>query len=287
MDLHIENWLSAEIAVVAPSGDIIHTNRKWDETAQHGNLAAGPWNYLMECDAAVARGCAEADKVARGLRAVLNGHLKAAVATYACPFAGLHHWYEAVISPMLLSGKRHALIMHVDVSELQRDAMTSLANRAFFDAQLAYILDTAAKAHQLTGVVSVDVDSLKPLNDTYGHQVGDLALKAIASELVARANAGCAGCLVCRVGGDEFAVVLPVLPVVLIVRRFLARFEPRLVASFAAPGMAAAAVTASTGTASYPADGSSVAALYKAADRAAYAVKRGSRSPARGRRTPI
>lgn len=280
MDLQIEHWLAAEIAVVAPSGDIVHTNRKWDETARRGRLAEGPWNYLVECDAAVARGCAEADKVARGLRAVLYGKLELAVATYACPFTGLHRWYEAVISPIPLAEKRHALIMHVDVSELQRDAMTGLANRAYFDAQLAYILDGAEKSGKLTGVVSADVDSLKPLNDTYGHQIGDLALKVVASELATRANAGCGGCVVCRVGGDEFAVVLPVLPDEFTVRRILARFEPRLVASFSPPGLSAIAVTASVGTASYPADGSSVAALYKAADRAAYAVKRGSPSAA-------
>ena len=276
----MEAWLPAEIAVVAPTGDIVRTNRKWDDTARSGKLPDRRWNYLDECAAATKRGCAEAEKVAQGLRDVLSGALPLAAVTYSCPFGGLHHWFEALIAPMPLSGRRHALIMHVDVTGLQHDGLTGLANRAYFDAQLEYVLDMARRSGRLVGVVSVDVDNLKPLNDTYGHQVGDQALKAVASKLSARTATVCAGCVVCRVGGDEFSVVLPPVPDETSLQRILAQFEPRLFVNFALPSGQVIAVRASIGAARYPVDGTTVSALYKAADRAVYAVKRGSPSAA-------
>lgn len=58
------------------------------------------------------------------------------VATYACPFDGLFHWFQVLISAVEIKGERYAIFMHVDVSAMQRDALTGLPNRATFDAQL-------------------------------------------------------------------------------------------------------------------------------------------------------
>ena len=81
------------------------------------------------------------------------------------------------------------------------DELTGLANRRLFHMLAPRILEAGAPA---AAVVVVDLDKFKPINDTFGHGVGDLVLRAIAGRL-----ASClAGNLVARLGGDEFAAVL-------------------------------------------------------------------------------
>jgi hypothetical protein len=74
--------LLAEIAVVDPTGAIVHVNLKWEETARIGMLSpkATDWNYIAECEAAIQRNCNEAVEVLAGLSAALTGRLSAFVA---------------------------------------------------------------------------------------------------------------------------------------------------------------------------------------------------------------
>lgn len=85
--------------------------------------------------------------------------------------------------------------------EAHYDALTGLCNRRYFDSELAskQQLDTLS-------LIIIDIDHFKKINDTYGHQMGDLVLKAVAKKLQAscRDNAQ-----VFRYGGEEFAVLLP------------------------------------------------------------------------------
>jgi len=135
IELDLADYIVAEIAVVDGAGAVVHCNRKWEETAKTGGLLPKQlgWNYIAECEAAIQRGCDVAEILA-GLRAVLQGELPSFVATYACPFNGLHHWFQVLISVAEIQGTRHAILMHVDVSAMQRDALTGLPNRAMFDA---------------------------------------------------------------------------------------------------------------------------------------------------------
>src|ERR1700724_587764 len=98
--LDISDFLHEEIAVVDPTGAIVHCNRKWEQTARIGKLSPRRpgWNYIAECEAAIQRRCGEAAKVLAGLRAVLNGDLPSSVETYGCPFNGLHHWFQVLVS---------------------------------------------------------------------------------------------------------------------------------------------------------------------------------------------
>jgi diguanylate cyclase (GGDEF)-like protein len=231
----------------------------------------GPWNYFAECEAAIARGCNEAVAVLEGLRGILDGTSPMFISTYACPFDGRYHWYQVAISPFNTHHERHALLMHVDVSALQRDALTRLGNRDMFDAQLDYVLALARDSARQTGVVFVDVNRLKALNDTHGHPVGDRALLTIAREI---GKAVGPECLVARVGGDEFGVVLPVGVDTLTPRRVRAHFQKgTLFPVIGAPG--GVFVSASVGLALYPADGTTAVELLKAADASMYAEKRG------------
>lgn len=86
------------------------------------------------------------------------------------------------------------------------DSLTELPNRKFAADELERALEWAAAASRCVGVVVVDVDSFKAVNDTLGHATGDAVLKTVARRLQANAPAGA---IVARLGGDEFAVILP------------------------------------------------------------------------------
>jgi diguanylate cyclase (GGDEF)-like protein len=273
-DLNLSDWLTAEIAVVDVSGAIVHVNRKWQTTARIGGLAGRieGWNYVEECEAAIGRGCADAVPILEGLRRVLAGELPSFVATYTCPFSGRHHWFEVVMSTADFGGARHVILMHVDVSAMQVDPLTQLPNRATFDAQLTLAVSSAREKGCHTGVVLVDMNHLKSVNDMHGHQAGDAALKALAAELTAKAGPDC---VVARIGGDEFGVVLPVNHDILAARRIRAQLGGGVTASVTSTDHPII-VAASVGIALYPEDGETAEALYLAADRSMYAHKRGS-----------
>jgi diguanylate cyclase (GGDEF)-like protein len=269
----LSDFLVAEIAVVDPTGAIVHCNRKWKETARVGLLAAkqSGWNYIAECRAAIQRSCTEAATILDGLCAVLKAELPYFAGTYACPFDGLHHWFQVLISAFEFDGERHAILMHVDVSALQRDALTGLPNRAMFDAQLNLALSLAREAGRQTGVIIADVNGLKLINDIHGHRVGDEALIALAAELKKIAGSDC---VAARIGGDEFGVVLPGNCDALSARRKRAQFRSGIACSIGATGNSIA-ISASIGVALYPDDGTTASALLTSADRSMYAQKRG------------
>ena len=270
--LDLSDYLVAEIAVVDQTGAIVHCNRKWKETANIGLLfpKLTGWNYIEECEAAIQRGCIDAVGILAGLRAVLLGELPSFVSNYSCPFNGVHHWFQILISAFEIEGTRYAMLMHVDVSALQSDPLTGLANRAMFDAQLDLALSLARNTGRRTGLVIVDMNNLKLINDVHGHSTGDVALKALATELKKAAGPDC---LVARIGGDEFGVVLPVNDDTLSARRVSAHVGSGIAFSIAATRNPLS-ISASVGIAIYPDDAATASELYKSADKSMYAHKR-------------
>lgn len=87
-----------------------------------------------------------------------------------------------------------------------RDPLTGLYNRRFFDAALSQNIETARRYGRELSLVLFDLDGFKAVNDACGHQAGDEVLKSFAQLLQKAARRADA---VCRVGGDEFAVILP------------------------------------------------------------------------------
>ena len=120
-------------------------------------------------------------------------------------------------------------------------------------------------------VLVADVDDLKGVNDRHGHAVGDQAIRWVAGFLShgLRADDVC-----CRIGGDEFLVILPACGGDAC-RRFVKRVRARWqVAAQAREQAGGRLVAVSLGTASYPAHGATAGALWAAADGAMYEEKR-------------
>ncbi|KAB0268524.1 EAL and GGDEF domain-containing protein [Microvirga brassicacearum] len=86
------------------------------------------------------------------------------------------------------------------------DPLTGLPNRSFFQARLQQALDHAFVAQQRVGLLIVDLDDFKQINDRFGHDAGDAVLKAFAARLQSIAPAP--DC-VARLGGDEFSIIIP------------------------------------------------------------------------------
>ncbi len=87
----------------------------------------------------------------------------------------------------------------------QYDQLTGLPNRNLFRDRLAHAIVRAKREDGMAALVSFDLDHFKEINDTFGHETGDLVLKNVAARL---ADCAQAGDTIARLGGDEFAVVL-------------------------------------------------------------------------------
>lgn len=86
------------------------------------------------------------------------------------------------------------------------DTLTGLANRELFTDRLMITVANAARYQMHMAVMYLDLDGFKEINDTYGHDVGDLLLKAVAVKLKSIMRKGDT---VARMGGDEFTLIIP------------------------------------------------------------------------------
>ena len=148
------------------------------------------------------------------------------------------------------------------------DQVSGLPNRASFSERLAAALAPGAESPRFS-LLSVDLDHFKEVNDSHGHQVGDLLLAMVAARLLTVAEAG----FVARIGGDEFAVLAPTAD-----RARIGEIGSAIVHALSQPFEIEAGIVrigASVGVAVYPDDAENGAAesLIKAADMALYGAK--------------
>ena len=87
-----------------------------------------------------------------------------------------------------------------------RDWLTGLHNRRYFEETLSDHIEAASRYNRELSLVLFDIDRFKQINDTHGHEAGDEVLRQFADILKMTARKAD---IVCRFGGDEFAVILP------------------------------------------------------------------------------
>ena len=167
--------------------------------------------------------------------------------------------------------RRQERTLHDAADQAQRDPLTGLFNRVALEARLTAWIERGRAARQPTkfAVLVIDLDRFKVINDTYGFDIGDRVLTAIARLLREHVRDDD---LVARLGGDEFVVAMPGLrdryTAAAVARKFVALLStPLHVAG------KSVAVSASIGIAVYPYDGEDVATLITGADTAMYTVK--------------
>jgi diguanylate cyclase (GGDEF)-like protein/PAS domain S-box-containing protein len=149
------------------------------------------------------------------------------------------------------------------------DPLTALPNRKLFQERLSQALAWADQHDQLVALLFLDLDGFKAVNDSYGHQLGDLLLKAVAQRLT--------GCLrgsdtIARLGGDEFVVLLPAIPGAQDVARVAQKILDTLSQNFILEGKVIP-ITTSIGISIYPSDSQDIDTLITHADMAMYEAK--------------
>ena len=204
-------------AVVDETGRIVWVNHAWRMFAMdnggHPETTGVEVDYLAVCSRAAAAGCQDAVKVADGLRAVLAGETVQSELEYPCPSPAAGRWFllrmnrlagpvpGAVVSHVNITRRKAAeeLVAH----QAAHDPLTGLANRRLFAKRLEAALAGRGGGPAL-GVLFLDLDGFKLVNDTYGHNAGDEVLLTAAHRLGTVAEPQD---IVARLGGDEFAVL--------------------------------------------------------------------------------
>ena len=162
------------------------------------------------------------------------------------------------------------LVDHI-THQARHDRLTGLANRLAFGEQLAAATERARERESPIALFYVDLDGFKPVNDEFGHEIGDELLCEVAERLL-----GCVrgGDSVARLGGDEFAILVDGIEGEAQLGAVSSRLEHSFDAPFVIQGHALA-VRASIGRAVWPAEVHELDALLRHADAAMYDVKRG------------
>jgi len=207
---------------------------------------------------------------------------------------GATHYYETRMVPFT---SESVLIILRDVSDQKRadakvrrlafyDTLTGLPNRQSFLIQVAEAIRAAEEKDGKLGILYIDLDNFKRINDSLGHSVGDALLRALAKrleacirrdDLVAAAGHSNAPLQIARLGGDEFTVLLRDIEDI----DEMTTVAERVMKAFAEPVHHLGqqfVITPSIGIATYPDDGRDIDSLVKNADTAMYHAKSAGRN---------
>jgi len=195
-------------------------------------------------------------------------------------FDGEIMWGLASMSEIPVEEESLLLFAFVDITRLKNaeaaiqhladhDQLTGLPARRVLQGRLGKAIARADQTETQVGVFFIDLDGFKDVNDTFGHNIGDLVLKEIANRLT---NSVQENDMVARLGGDEFLVIAEEQG------KQSAKSIGSLVLENVSRGIETAEgevnISASVGIALYPDSGLTAEELVKAADKAMYGVKK-------------
>ena len=183
-------------------------------------------------------------------------------------------------SPFMHNRRPASLFIARDITERRKtteqmaymahyDSLTGLPNRALFHQRLEHALNVAERPGKSLEILFLDLDRFKHINDTLGHEIGDIVLQETAARLQSILRESDT---VARLGGDEFVVLVENIDEPhrggIIAEKILAAFKPPFLQD-----KEPLAVSTSIGIASYPSDGKNAQTLLKNADIAMYRAK--------------
>ena len=157
----------------------------------------------------------------------------------------------------------------IDTSTAFRDPLTSLPNRALLADRVRLCISQSERNNTLFGLLFVDLDGFKSINDQFGHMVGDQALREVAARFTSVLRRGDT---LARIGGDEFVLMLPQIDDRAGALSVAEKLHHVLLDAFAVPG-GTATLACSIGCAIFPADGATLEVLLAWADSLMYQQK--------------
>jgi diguanylate cyclase (GGDEF)-like protein/PAS domain S-box-containing protein len=222
--LAILNSVPAEIAVIDHQGVILAVNERWQQfSAENGLVPSTPApltgvgaNYLAAGQDNTGLDADSATHARTGIQAVLDGKLTSFKQEYACHSPDEQRWFTMTVTPLGLEDHVGAVIMHTDFTERKQmenavhrlafyDALTLLPNRRLLNDRLKQSMAASNRSGFFGALMFIDLDNFKSLNDTHGHDMGDLLLMEVAQRLNHCVRAMDT---VARFGGDEFVVMI-------------------------------------------------------------------------------
>lgn len=281
--------LPEQIVVVDDRGRIVTANRTWHNflraSGRHDLASNFKGAEYLDGAALIPRPTDQTEtwELLSGIRDVLAGRVSSLDMRYQCNNGQGERWFRVRATP--LSGKAGgAVISHENITQhkaalvhIQQlahfDALTGLPNRAMLADRAAQDIHRAQRRDEPLGLIFIDLDRFKVINDSLGHKVGDGVLQQVAARL---SSAVRAEDTVSRLGGDEFILVLPNTDA-----DGAAHVAQGLLEVLSAPchvDQHELVVSASMGIAMYPADGRTYDDLSRNADVAMYRAKRAGRN---------
>jgi diguanylate cyclase (GGDEF)-like protein len=176
------------------------------------------------------------------------------------------------------TGRLHSALRH----RSEFDLLTDVHNRFSLEERLDHLLESAKSGLFSFGLIYIDLDAFKQVNDTFGHDVGDLYLREAVSRMKSAIRPGD---MLARIGGDEFAVLVERVTSVTSVQEVARRLRHCFDTPFEVAGKKIIG-SASFGVSLCPSDGTTKDKVLKAADTAMYADKDAHRGVSRPRTSP-
>jgi diguanylate cyclase (GGDEF)-like protein/PAS domain S-box-containing protein len=180
--------------------------------------------------------------------------------------------YRLIGTTMDISERKHTEKLLREAA--QHDILTGLPNRALLYEYCEHLFAMAERAGVESAVLFIDLDRFKPINDLYGHKVGDQVLQEVAQRLLSCVRKED---IVCRLGGDEFIIMLPRIHTAIEPETVAQHILDKIAQPFDIDGLTIS-ISPSIGISLYDKHAKDLETLIRCADLAMYSAKKGGRN---------